>query len=295
MIPMTPSGTRTRWMCRPFGLSHSAATVPTGSGSSTISSMLRAMASTRFSSRRNRSSIGPPRLASSAAAMSRALASRISDLRARMAAAARVRAAFLVSVALVANAEAAATAAFPRRVIKSEISSLLIVPPRNYQVIAVNDLIAPAKPEYRCNLRGLASQDTRRINIRITEDAASNLRSVGPEHTHGIAPLKPATRRRNPGRKQASTLVQRLEGAGVYCEGAGGFQRAGNPLLAGGYRVAVWHEPGAASTLLLPAHRMFGMTGGNAHITTGSDRNLRRHDLGRHSTGANSRCGCTRH
>ena len=30
MMPMTPSGTRTRWMCRPLGRVHSAATAPIG-------------------------------------------------------------------------------------------------------------------------------------------------------------------------------------------------------------------------------------------------------------------------
>src|ERR1700754_624078 len=170
-------------MCKPFALSHSAATVPTGSGSSMISSMLRAIASTRFSSNRRRSSSGPRRLASCAAAMSRALASRISDRRARIAAAARLSASFLVSVATAANVDAAATAALPRRVINSQIS--LILSPRNHQVIAVDDLIPPAKPEYGLDLRGLAPQDARRINIRIGNDAAGHLDCIRPEHTDG--------------------------------------------------------------------------------------------------------------
>ena len=37
ITPMTPSGVRTRWMSRPLGRSHSAITVPTGSGSAAIS------------------------------------------------------------------------------------------------------------------------------------------------------------------------------------------------------------------------------------------------------------------
>jgi hypothetical protein len=36
MTPMTPSGVRTRSICRPFGRSHSAMTSPTGSRSSAI-------------------------------------------------------------------------------------------------------------------------------------------------------------------------------------------------------------------------------------------------------------------
>jgi hypothetical protein len=32
MMPMTPSGTRTRWKCSAFGRVHSASTVPIGSG-----------------------------------------------------------------------------------------------------------------------------------------------------------------------------------------------------------------------------------------------------------------------
>ena len=52
MMPITPSGTRTRWIRKPFGRSHSASTVPTGSASRAISSTPRAMASTRTASRR---------------------------------------------------------------------------------------------------------------------------------------------------------------------------------------------------------------------------------------------------
>ena len=38
MMPIVPSGTRTRWNLRPLGRVHSASTVPTGSASAAISS-----------------------------------------------------------------------------------------------------------------------------------------------------------------------------------------------------------------------------------------------------------------
>ena len=48
MMPMTPSGTRTREISRPLGRVHCAATVPMGSGSWMMSSSPAAMAATRF-------------------------------------------------------------------------------------------------------------------------------------------------------------------------------------------------------------------------------------------------------
>ena len=55
MMPMTPSGTRTRWNLRPLGRVHSASTVPTGSVSAATSSSALRHASMRFSSSSRRS------------------------------------------------------------------------------------------------------------------------------------------------------------------------------------------------------------------------------------------------
>src|SRR5437870_1775478 len=43
MMPITPSGMRTRWILKPFGRSHSATVVPIGSASATTSATLRAI------------------------------------------------------------------------------------------------------------------------------------------------------------------------------------------------------------------------------------------------------------
>ena len=56
MMPMTPSGTRTRVILRPFGRCQSASTPPIGSSSAATTSRPAAVAATRFSSRASRSS-----------------------------------------------------------------------------------------------------------------------------------------------------------------------------------------------------------------------------------------------
>ncbi len=92
MIPMTPSGTRTRAMRSPLGRVHSAITWPIGSGRAAISSSPFAIASIRTSSSSSRSRMDALSPLASAPCMSLALAARISALRARIAAAASVRA-----------------------------------------------------------------------------------------------------------------------------------------------------------------------------------------------------------
>ena len=113
MMPITPSGMRTRWILKPFGRSHSATVLPIGSASATTSATLRAIDSRRLSSSRNRSSSAPLIFAARAAAMSPALAARICSRRARMARAAAANATFFFSVPASANTAAVLTAALP--------------------------------------------------------------------------------------------------------------------------------------------------------------------------------------
>ncbi len=127
MIPITPSGTRTREIRRPLGRVQSAMTSPTGSGRSATSSRPFAIPSIRASSRARRSSLAPLRFDSRAAVMSAALASSMSPDRARISAAAACRAAFLASVDARPRAEPAARAACPRRVIRAPTSSSSVV------------------------------------------------------------------------------------------------------------------------------------------------------------------------
>ena len=80
MMPMTPSGTRTRSMVMPFGRVQDSVTRPTGSFSARTTSMPAAMASTRASSSARRSRKAPDRPDARASLMSSALAARIARL-----------------------------------------------------------------------------------------------------------------------------------------------------------------------------------------------------------------------
>ncbi len=96
MMPMTPSGTRTRSMVMPFGRVQDSVTVPTGSLSARTASMPAAMASTRASSSVSRSRKAPVTPAVRASARSSALAARIRAFCARTAAAMQVQGAVLL-------------------------------------------------------------------------------------------------------------------------------------------------------------------------------------------------------
>ena len=122
---MTPSGTRTRWNASPLGRVHSASTVPTGSGSSAISSSPLAMASTRVSSSISRSMKASVRPASLAAAVSLALAARILAVDLRRQTAAARSAAFFDSVEASARVRAAARARCPTRRMASSVAAAL--------------------------------------------------------------------------------------------------------------------------------------------------------------------------
>src|SRR6266508_1546403 len=87
MIPTTPNGTRTWRSSSPFGSVYPRTTSPTGSDSPARSSSPDAIASTRLSSRRSRSTVDSGVPASRAAATSSAFASTILPVFSRSAAA----------------------------------------------------------------------------------------------------------------------------------------------------------------------------------------------------------------
>ena len=112
MMPMTPSGTRTRSMSRPLGRVQRASEAPIGSGSAATASRPRAMPSIRLASSASRSIIEADSLPDTAAT-SRAFAARIDAESRLMAAAAWVSARFLAAVAARPIVAAAARARAP--------------------------------------------------------------------------------------------------------------------------------------------------------------------------------------
>ena len=123
MMPMTPSGTRTRAILRPLGRAHSAIDRPTGSGSAAIASRPAAIASMRPSSSRRRSIIAAFRPRWRPPSRSLALASSMVATSARRAAAAAASAAFLVSVDARDRRAAASLAWRPIRSISAAMTS----------------------------------------------------------------------------------------------------------------------------------------------------------------------------
>ena len=82
-MPITPSGTRTREICKPFGRVHEAITSPTGSGSARdVAQAASPLPRTRVSSSASRSMKASSRPLPRAASMSFLLASRIAAERA---------------------------------------------------------------------------------------------------------------------------------------------------------------------------------------------------------------------
>ena len=113
MMPMTPSGTRTRSMVMPLGWIHDFVMAPTGSLRPAIASIPAAIASTRLSSSESRSMKAAPMAAERASARSSAFALRISLFRMRTAAAMARSALFFCSEGASASTRAAARAARP--------------------------------------------------------------------------------------------------------------------------------------------------------------------------------------
>ena len=125
MMPMVPMGTRTCSMRMPLGRCQSSSTWPTGSGRVATCSSAAAMASRRFSSRRSRSSMAEERPLLSPAAMSLALAARISPEASRRPCAIAMRMVFFVSDESWESLSAAARAWRPISWICSVMGSLI--------------------------------------------------------------------------------------------------------------------------------------------------------------------------
>ena len=216
MMPMTPSGTRTRWMRSPFGRVHSAATVPIGSGSASTSSSPRAIASTRPASSCSRSSSAP--LSAARPAPSR----RSSRVGGENRGAARAdgggrRLERGVLAGAVASASAQRSGGADRRPCTSRVhqprrSAARMVtasqslaqrraPPRQpgamimlqkHQIVTMDQLIAAAKAQEPLDLGALAAHDARRVAVGIGDDAARDLGAVGGQDADGVAALEAA-------------------------------------------------------------------------------------------------------
>src|SRR5690349_8635680 len=209
MMPMTPSGTRTRAMSRPLGRVHCATVVPTGSASAAISSTPRAMPSMRLSSSASLSSIAPERPLARAASMSRTLAANNSALRERNDAAIFASARFFAAVLASASAAAAATASRPSPSMTVEMFAFSVwaaaftgvlsnrsqIRAHQHEIIAMNHFGAAAEAEHRLEIGAALADDADRIPVAVGNHAARDFRTVDVQHTHSVAAFEPAADR----------------------------------------------------------------------------------------------------
>ncbi len=222
MMPMTPSGTRTRWMRRPFGRVHSASTVPTGSGSAAMSSTPRAIASTRAASSCSRSSIARAesggrrrahvaRVGGEDLGLARAQRAppiacsarlRCSPLDERQHALRRDRVAADAAASVCAMASSVVTSAPGRRGGSSR---------RGH-----DSRESPRAP-------GCGGRTMRRgVLARVGAQAARDLGAVRVAHDDRVAAVEAALDPRDAGRQQALAAAQRLRRAGVDVQRARG-------------------------------------------------------------------------
>src|SRR6476646_10296410 len=198
MMPITPSGTRTREILSPFGRSHDAIVWPTGSSSAATTSRPAAVASTRFSfsARRSIIALDNPALFASATSSAFARSTVFADARSSLAAASST--ARFTSAVASASCSAAARAARPTSNICSRrsglvaIFTLLIGLSRvdQHQVVAVNDLIPAAITQHVGDTRGLLARDEPRLVGRVGDQPASELAAVGAQHADRVAALE---------------------------------------------------------------------------------------------------------
>src|SRR5262245_6259784 len=159
MKPITPSGTRTRAISRPFGRRHASTVSPTGSGSVAISRSAAAMVSTRtsVSVRRSRNARGTP--AARARSRSARLASRMAAVFSSRPRAICRSASFLVRVPHSASARAASRAARALLSI-SVLTFMAMAPALEYdEVVAVDDFLETLVPQPRFDLARLGAAD----------------------------------------------------------------------------------------------------------------------------------------
>src|SRR5579871_4339424 len=283
MMPITPSGTRTREITRPFGRVHSAMTVPMGSSSAAISSRPRAIASTR----------------AAAPLTSRAFASRIAPQRARISAApARSAASFARRVASASSA-AAATAARPisAMVAASELRSASVTgspaAAQEHEVVAVDQFLAAAVAEQRLDLAAAPAGNARRLDRGIRGESARDL-AAASDDADRIAAVESPADARDSRRQEALAASERRRRAGVDDQAAARLERARDPLLAEGDRRRARHEPRAALAILDGQQRRGAATARDAQAAAGGERDLRGGDLGRHAARADRGGGAGR-
>ena len=202
MMPITPSGTRTCWMSRPFGRLQRLISSPTGSGRAAICSSPTAIASTRVgvSVRRSRNAGATP--AARAASTSSALAaSELVGARAQRAAAPACSAAFFSAVEARARAgrggaggategddvlleaahdgsplrERLATSGSrrSRRTRRVAVGAL-----EAHEVVAMDDLVAHLVAERRLDLARVAALDLVELGGAVAHEPARELAAV---------------------------------------------------------------------------------------------------------------------
>src|SRR5215813_7803040 len=257
MMPTTPSGTRTRSITRPLGRRQLATTAPTGSGSAATSSKPLAIASMRrgSSSRRSRKAALTPLLR--AASRSRSLALRMAAVCALTSPAAAASAAALAAALICASARAALRAATPiaRMHAPTSVSvsgigcldkifaplgvdrGLTLSGSAENHVVAMDQRGAPLIAQNGGDLAGLFADDTHRIGPGVGAEAAANLAPAGITDGDGVAALENAIDPRHSGGQQALARQQGFDGAGVDVDHALGFELAGDPTFARGYRI----------------------------------------------------------
>ena len=269
MMPITPNGTRTRWMASPFGRSQSATVAPVGSGSATTSSMLRAIASTRFSSSCNRSRSAPPNFASACRRHITLVGGKNLPRRARTAARAADQAIFFRSVFAKANTAAAFTAALLSPSMSSPIwvqvgvhcvacsdsasTGERLVTDED-EVVPVDVSCRPRKPRIPS-----ISEDFRPLIFTASRSGRQypprNLRArrlARCSQCH-LARIAHAYRRRPPAK--AFPLQQCAEHR-VDGDRASRAQRSRDPLFASRDRRSRRHKPGATGSRLDPPNRV---------------------------------------
>src|SRR4051794_9890723 len=306
----TPSGTRTLRRSSPLGSRCPSIVSPTGSGSAAMERTSEAMPAIRSSVRRSRSSRAAPMSFSSPARMSRALASRISGVRASSASAMASRAAFRTAAGAMASVRDASLAA-------AQVSGTLSVrvamlrwtgyPPApsglavfgtaflvEHEVIPVHGLLARTR-EHLAHLRGLQPLDLPELFGRVVHDALPDRPPIAARggHLHRVARLELAEHVDHAHRQQArAALAQRRLGARVHRHAPVRGLRVLEPQLEARDPLLLREEPRA---LLLPARGALHSAGAGAVGDDGGDSSRRGHlgghDLGAHATRAERRRG----
>src|SRR3984957_10788973 len=245
MMPITPRGKQTLCILMPFGRDHSARRTPMGSRAAAISARPRAMASTRKSSRRSRSSSAADNPVPDSR-ISASLAVRTSAREWSSADAAASNARFFCSFEANASFLAASLAALPMPCIKSAMLFTGFDTIRGircgsqdseqHQIVTMHDFIATAKSQHLLDIGRLAADDARRVHVRIGADASADLGAIRADDADGIAAVESPERAGDAGGEETLAAHQCTNRAIVDRDRTRGLQSARDPLLAGGNR-----------------------------------------------------------